>query len=192
MTEPSIPRIEMLDVADARERANTAGVPGALAELTIFRALLTEPKLARPLSDLLTALLFKGRLAPRVRELVIMRVGWCTASVYEWTQHWRVATELGVPADDLLGVRDWATHAAFDQRERAALAAVDDVVDHGSISEDRWAELTAAFPRDELLELTAVVATWHCTSMLLRSLDIPLEDGVEAWPPDGIVLPSAR
>jgi hypothetical protein len=39
MTEPSIPRIEMLDVADARERANAVGVPGALAELTVFRAL---------------------------------------------------------------------------------------------------------------------------------------------------------
>jgi alkylhydroperoxidase family enzyme len=179
----------MLDVAVARERANAAGV---IAELTVFRALLTEPKLARPLSDLLTALLFKGRLAPRVRELVIMRVGWRTAAVYEWTQHWRVATELGVPADDLLGVRDWATRAAFDQRERAALAAVDDVVDHGYISEDRWAELTAAFPRDELLELTAVIGTWHCMSTLLRSLDISLEDGVEAWPPDGIVAPSAR
>jgi alkylhydroperoxidase family enzyme len=34
-----------------------------------------------------------------------MRIGWLTASDYEWTQHWRVAQGLGVTADDLLGAR---------------------------------------------------------------------------------------
>lgn len=42
-----------------------------------------------------------------MRELVIMRIGWVTGSVYEWTQHWGVATALGVDQADLLAVRDW-------------------------------------------------------------------------------------
>ena len=52
-------------------------------------------------------MLWHGALDSRLRELVIMRIGWLTACDYEWTQHWRVASGLGVPAEDLLGVRDW-------------------------------------------------------------------------------------
>ena len=58
-------------------------------------------------NDLLATMLWHGALDPRLRELVIMRIGWLTGCDYEWTQHWRVASRLGVPAEDLLGVRDW-------------------------------------------------------------------------------------
>jgi alkylhydroperoxidase family enzyme len=67
--------------------------------------LLNHPTLARAINDLLATMLWHGRLAPRLRELVIMRIGWVTACDYEWTQHWRVACGLGVPAGDLLAVR---------------------------------------------------------------------------------------
>jgi hypothetical protein len=29
------------------------------------------------------------------------------------------------------------------------------------------------------------IGNWRLFSSLLQSLDIPLEEGVEAWPPDG-------
>ena len=40
-----------------------------------------------------------------------MRIGWRQGSVYEWTQHWRVARMLEIPEDDLLGV---LRHAAIN------------------------------------------------------------------------------
>ena len=43
----------------------------------------------------------------RLRELIIMRIGWRQGSVYEWTQHWRVARMLEIPEEDLVAVRDW-------------------------------------------------------------------------------------
>ncbi|GIW40820.1 MAG: hypothetical protein KatS3mg076_1397 [Candidatus Binatia bacterium] len=99
-------RVELLPVAAAREAAEKAGVPVAFAELNIFRALLHRPATAKALCDLLLSLLFQGTLDPRLRELVIMRIGWVTGSDYEWTQHWRIAQErFGVTAEDLLAVR---------------------------------------------------------------------------------------
>ena len=86
------------------------------------------------LNDLLATMLWRGTLDPRLRELVIMRIGWLTASDYEWTQHWRVAQGLGVSADDLLGVRDWQAHQGSGPAERAVLAATDDVVRDGAVS----------------------------------------------------------
>ena len=67
-----------------------------------------------------------------------MRIGWLTACDYEWTQHWRVACGLGVPAEDLLGVRDWSgTYGSAP--ERAVLAATDEVVRDGAVSAHTWA-----------------------------------------------------
>ena len=37
-----------------------------------------------------------------------------------------------------------------------------------------------------IAELVAAIGNWRMFSALLRSLDVPLEDGVDPWPPDGI------
>ena len=97
MTEARVPR---LPVDEAKAAADEAGVPDYMAELAIFQVLLNHPRLACALNDLLAIMLWRGTLDPRLRELVIMRIGWLTASDYEWTQHWRVAQGLGVSADD--------------------------------------------------------------------------------------------
>jgi hypothetical protein len=38
---------------------------------------------------------------------------------------------------------------------------------------------------DDLLELAAVIGAGTMFSGLLRTLEVPLEDGVAPWPPDG-------
>ena len=100
-------RVPGLPLGEAQAAADEAAVPDYMAELSIFQVLLNHPQLARALNDLLATMLWHGALDARLRELVIMRIGWLTACDYEWTQHWRVASRLGVTADDLLGVRDW-------------------------------------------------------------------------------------
>jgi alkylhydroperoxidase family enzyme len=189
VSEPRVPRLTR---EAARETALAAGVPDYMADLTVFQVLLRRPGLAKAVNDLLAALLWNAGLDARLRELVIMRIGWVTASTYEWTQHWRVATGLGVAADDLLAVRDWATHPGFGPAERAVLAATDETLAAGAVSEATWAACVEHVgDEDALLELVASIGTWTMISSLLRTLDIPLEDGVEPWPPDGI-RPDAR
>ncbi|MFP8876864.1 MAG: carboxymuconolactone decarboxylase family protein, partial [Myxococcota bacterium] len=36
------------------------------------------------------------------------------------------------------------------------------------------------------LELLGAIGTWRFVSQLLRSLEVPLEEGVAPWPPDGL------
>ena len=184
MTEARIPR---LPVEESKAAADAAGVPDYMAELSIFRVLLNHPALARAVHDLLATMLWHGALEPRLRELVIMRIGWLTACDYEWTQHWRVALGLGISEDDLLGVRDWAAHEAFRGPERAVLAATDDVVRGGAVSAATWAtcERELGTDRAVLIELVTAIGTWRMIATLLHSLEIPLEDGVSSWPPEG-------
>jgi alkylhydroperoxidase family enzyme len=180
-------RVPGLPLGEAKAAADEAAVPDYMAELSIFQVLLHHPVLARTLNDLLASMLWHGALDSRLRELVIMRIGWLTACDYEWTQHWRVASRLGVPADDLLGVRDWRAYEGFGPTERAVLAATDDVVRDGTVSADSWAACERELGGNTtiLIELVTAIGAWRMVASILRSLGVPLEDGVASWPPDG-------
>lgn len=179
-------RIPMLDLDEAKRRAGVRGIPDTMAELSVFRIALHQPGVAAGLNTMLHELLWNGVLDARLRELIIMRIGWSTGSVYEWTQHWRVARLLEVPERDLLAVRDWRTAEHFGDQERAVLAATDDTLQYGTITDESWAACREALGDDAVLvELVAAIGNWRMFSALLRSLDVPLEDGVESWPPSG-------
>jgi alkylhydroperoxidase family enzyme len=180
------PRLPMLSLEEAAEAARKLEIPAQIAELNIFRVLLAHPVLAKQLNDLLLTLLFRGKLDARLRELVIMRLGWATGSEYEWTQHWRIALQLGLSDEDLLAVRDWRASTSLSDADKAVLSATDEVLADGAVSPETWARCTSLVGgTEELLELITAIGTWRMISVLLRTLEIPLEDGVESWPPDG-------
>jgi len=183
---PAEPRIPLLSLDEAKAAAAEAGVPEGVAELNVFRVWLHNPKLARWLSDFLMGLLWEGKLDPRLRELIIMRLGWATASEYEWTQHWRIALGLKMSERDVLGVRDWQSHD-FGPAEQAVLSAVDETLEQGFVSGPTWEACAQHVSADPavLLEVVSAVGLWRMVSTHLRTLEVPLEVGVEAWPPDG-------
>lgn len=180
-------RIEPLRADEAHAAATAAGVPAMMADLNVFRVLLNHPRVARVVNDLLSTLLFDSKLDTRLRELIIMRIGWLTGSDYEWTQHWRVARLMGVDAEDLLAVREGPQHPRFGSAESAVLAATDETVKDGSVSAATWDACAQALGWDteKLIELIAAIGTWRMIAALLESLEVPLEDGVDSWPPDG-------
>lgn len=183
----SEPRIEALPPGDTRSAAEEVGVPAMMADLNVFRVLLHHPRVARAINDLLSTLLFEAKLDPRLRELVIMRIGWLTGSDYEWTQHWRVARLLGVDDHDLLAVREGPGHPRFGAAESAVLSATDETVKDGRVSVATWDACAHALGDDKqkMIELVAAIGTWRMISSVLQSLEVPLEEGVGSWPPDG-------
>src|SRR3546814_393081 len=140
MTLPPDARIPMLDVDDARAAAARVGVPEGMADLSVFKVLLRHEDLAARVNGLLHQLLWNGALDARLRELIIMRIGWRQGSMYEWTQHWRVARMLEIPEDDLVAVRDWKASDRFDRADRAVLAATDETLGSGAIRARTWSE----------------------------------------------------
>jgi hypothetical protein len=76
--------------------------------------------------------------------------------------------------------------------DRAVLAATDETLERGAISADTWAQCAAALPSvEEQLELVSAIGAWRLISQVLRSLEVPLEEGVSPWPPDGASPPHA-
>ena len=163
-----------------------------MSHLNIFRALLNHPELAKTVSTLLSMLLWKAnRFDERLRELIIMRVGWRTGSLYEWTQHWNVALRIGMGEEEILAVRDWRTSSVLNDADKAVLAATDETLDHGRISDKIWEQCREQIGDDaQLAEMVVAISNWRMFSEVLQSLQIPLEAGIEHWPPDGKVPPA--
>ncbi len=182
-----VTRIEMLSVEQAKAAAKECGIRESMAGLSVYRTLLRHPQLASAVNNLLTTLLFTGnKLDVRLRELLIMRIGWTTGAKYEWTQHWHFAERVGLPPEDVIAVRDWRSSTRLGAADRAVLAAVDDTLECGKISDSVWAECVRHVGSPEqLLEMVIAIGNWNMFSQLLRSVEIPLEDGVKDWPPDG-------
>jgi len=184
MSEASACRVPLLPIEESKRVASEVGVPANLAELNIFRALLRRPAIAKAFCDLLMAN-FGSALDHRLRELVIMRLGWATGSDYEWTQHWSIAQErFGCSEKDLLEVRRWRESAHFGAAERAVLAATDETLEQGALGAEGFARCQALLG-ESALDLVSAIGTWRLVSQVLRSLAVPLEEGVASWPPDG-------
>lgn len=179
-------RVGLAPEEQAKGIARAIGAPEVMATRNAFRTLANSPVMAEGVFTQLTTLLNKNTFETRLRELAIMRIGWVTGSEYEWTQHWRVATTAGVPEDDILAVRDWQHSDRLTAADRAVLQATDEMIENGKISDGAWDECCKHITSDaERVEMVVCLANWIMFSNLLRSLEIPVEDGVMSWPPDG-------
>src|SRR3954471_12353135 len=121
------PRLELVPVEEARRLGADMGLGEAQASRSAFRMLAHHPELVRHVYGLLRMLQTRNKLPSRLRELMIMRIGWTTNAEYEWFQHYRIATkEAGITDAEIVGLRDWRNSDLFSAADRAVLAAVDD------------------------------------------------------------------
>ena len=106
-------RVPMVSLERARELGEAMGSPARRTQSEAFRVLANNPGVAKVAYSQLIQLLENDKFDTRLRELMIMRIGWVTGSAYEWTQHWRVATAAGISAEDILAMRDWRISERF-------------------------------------------------------------------------------
>jgi hypothetical protein len=78
-------RLELVPVEEARRLGAEMGISEALASRSAFRILAHYPELPRRVFGLVRQLATRDKLPSRPRDLIIMRIGWTTASEYEWS-----------------------------------------------------------------------------------------------------------
>jgi alkylhydroperoxidase family enzyme len=185
-------RVPMVSPQRAADVGNAMGMPTRRTQSEAFRVVANNPGVARVAFFQLMQLLENNTFDTRLREMMIMRIGWVTGSVYEWTQHWRVATTAGIPAEDILAVRDWQESDRLTAADKAILAATDECLAGKSISDAAWAEVAKhVTDPGQQVEFVIAMGNWMSFSMLFRNLRIPLAEGLMPWPPDGVASPAA-
>ncbi|NOT57675.1 MAG: carboxymuconolactone decarboxylase family protein, partial [Deltaproteobacteria bacterium] len=102
----------------------------------------------------LLPLLQPGRkLDPQLRELVILRTAIVGDSKFEFSQHLKVARMVGIPEEKLAAIKGWKTSELFSPKERAVMAATDEILSLNRVEDETFAALQRHLSDPEILEL---------------------------------------
>lgn len=178
-------RIAPLSLADADEQTRALLQPltevrGADTRLlNVFGTLGHHPELLRHWLVFAGYLLSKSTLPPRLRELVVLRVGWRCHSPYEWGQHVWVGRRAGVTDADLARIGTGPDADGWSDPERAALRAADELVDRHTLSDTTWQALAVCFTTPQVLDLVFLVGQYQLVSSALNACRVERDDGLD-------------
>jgi AhpD family alkylhydroperoxidase len=141
-----------------------------------------HPELAAEWLGWNARLLAIASLAPRRRELVILRVAWRAQCRYEWAQHALLGRDAGLTEDEIAAIAGPA--AAWSGVERDLLDAADQMIDGHRVDDDTWTRLSEHFDHPQLLEVLFLIASYVALAQVLNSVHLPPDPG-----PAGLVLP---
>lgn len=160
---------------------------GAPRMPNVLSTLLRHPALAEPFLTYNAVLLNTPAVAPRLRELMILRVAWRTGSAYEWAQHVRIAQSCKISAAEIEAIADGGAANAWSSLDADVLAATDQLLDGYRIDDDTWARLAERLDERQLMEVAFIVGTYTCLAMAFNSfgieLDPDLRDSTPLLPP---------
>jgi 4-carboxymuconolactone decarboxylase len=172
----------LLSIDESARLGEKFGIDRDLATSNVFRGLLNSPSATAGFYGLVNALLFHNKVTARVRELIILRIGWRTGSEYVFCNHVRFSHELGIPGEEILGVRDPQRCHAYSETDRAVLHLADELHEYAEVRRSTWMALKKAFTSEELVELLLITGFWRMASGFVKSAKIPLDVGVPSWP----------
>ena len=180
---------------DAREALHThmpraakqflSGDPDAPRVPNVLAVMIHHPQLAGPWLTYNGVLLNTPTLDARLRELMILRVGWRTRSEYEWVQHVRLGRGLGITDDEIDTIADNGTHA-WAPLEADLLDATNELIDDYRVSDATWTRLAAQLDERQLVEMVFVVGAYMCLSMAFRSFGLELDPELVDYPATAI------
>lgn len=117
-------------------------------------------------------------LEPRLREILIMRVGWNTNCEYQWGQHVRMSLPTGLSSEDHERIKEGAAAEGWSELESALLTTVDELVTDTMISDETWTVLAHHLNTEQITDAIFTVGHYNMVAMALNSLGVQRESGV--------------
>lgn len=177
------PRIEPVVLAQAspeiRQMLDPSGSGREIA--AVYRTFARHPKLYAPRQILSEYIRTKSTLSPRVREMLILRIGWRCQSAYEWAAHAPAGRRAGL-TDDQIRRLARSGYDGWSAADAAIVRAADELFDSDTISDATWDALDDQFDERQLLDVLITTGGYRMVSMVLNTFGVPAESGGEAFP----------
>jgi alkylhydroperoxidase family enzyme len=120
-------------------------------------------------------------LPPRVRELLILRIGALCGMEYEWAAHAPAGRRAGLSEADIQRIYAGAD-GTEDPFDGALLKAVDELYRDDVIADGTWKLLAARFDARQMLDVLITTAGYRMASMAMNAFGVQLEPGGERFP----------
>ena len=144
-------------------------------QLNIFLTLVRNPGLMRKWLPFGGKLLGGGKLAPRDRELIILRTALRCGARYEWAQHVAIAGVAGVTTDEIRRVAAGPGAEGWNDADATLLRAVDELVDDHCVGDETWSGLADRYNTEQLIEITMLAGHYAMLAGMLNSLGVQPE-----------------
>jgi AhpD family alkylhydroperoxidase len=141
--------------------------------INVYKLLLHTPAIAEVWFDLINAVRWKVDLDGRLREIVIIRVGYLNRCSYVVKQHVPLhALAEGLTQEECDALADWRASRHFSERERAVLAFTDASTRDIDVPDAVFDELRKHFNERQLVELSVLVGTYNMHTRMCQALKI--------------------
>ena len=147
----------------------------------IYRTYARHLAMDRPRTSVSEHIRQDSTLSPRIRELLIVRIGVLCRSEYEWAAHAPALRRAGMTDAEIQAVVDGPA-AARDPIESSLVRAVDELHKDAVISDGTWRDLSARFDARQMLDILTTVGGYRMVSMALNTFGVQLEAGAERFP----------
>jgi 4-carboxymuconolactone decarboxylase len=174
-------RVPLLDVEDSpaltdltdRIRAARRG-----RVINVYRLLLHSPLLAETWFEHNNAVRWSTGLDGRLREMVIIRVGYLARARYVIGQHVpKLALAEGLTLAECEAVEDWQASSLFNERDRAVLAYTDAMTRDVDVPDAVFEPLREFFDDRQIVELTVLIGTYAMHVRVFEALKLDPEQG---------------
>ncbi|NND68162.1 MAG: carboxymuconolactone decarboxylase family protein [Halioglobus sp.] len=117
-------------------------------------------------------------LSARERELLILRIGWLRKAEYEYLQHVILGLRAGLTEDEVARIPDGPDASGWSAQDADLVRVADELYDNACIAQDTWQRLAARYSEKQMLDMIFLVGCYETVAMMMKSLAIPLEEGV--------------
>lgn len=149
--------------------------------LNILGLFAHHPALTRAYNVFNGHLLYDSTLAPRQRELLVLRVSALRDAEYEWLQHKVIAGDLGMSPEEVDRVAEGPDAEGWSAFDAALLRAVDGLVADARIAEEPYAVLAGELDAQQLLDLVFTVGAYDLMAMAMRTFGVEVDTDLAAW-----------
>jgi alkylhydroperoxidase family enzyme len=144
--------------------------------LNIFKALANSEAVVTGLVELGGALRATGTLDTRLKELIILRVGFQSRATYEVFQHRQVARVLEIAPEKVEALQGSLDAEIFSPLERDVLRLTDALLENVKAPPELLAPVAEALTPGQLVEVLTVIGVYMLTCRVLETLEIDVED----------------
>ena len=141
----------------------------------VWRMLLWTPDAAAKFIDYSEVVRYRNALPPKIRELIILRVGHLCGAAYEVHHHKRIAREVGMTESSIAASTVGSTAPGIDEAERFALTMADELVTDKQLSQTTFDQAIREYGVRTVADIILLVGFYTMACMFLNSFGIEIE-----------------
>ena len=188
LTTPRIPPVEPTEWTEEQSQALGMDIKELQASIgspdkvfNIVKTLIRYPDLFKAWLGFANHVMFNSSLAPRDREIVILRIGWLCQSGYEFGQHIVIGRDAGLNDGEIKAIAEGDSAPNWSEAERTLIKATDELHADAFISDATFAELQEYFDEKQILDVIFAVGQYNMVSMALNTTGVQLDEGIPEY-----------